>query len=238
MSMQSPEFTVPTQVAAVLFDLDGTLVHTAPDFSDVLQQLCLQAGIAAPSEQAVHATVSSGARALVKLAFDREPGDPDFEPLLTELLERYFDRIQQTQSALYPNMAALLATLAGRDIPWGVVTNKPVRFSEPLMRSLGLHEQCAVLICPDHVSRSKPDPEPLLLACKQLGVSPKQCIYVGDHPRDIDAGRAAGMHTVAAGWGYLPPEPPIEQWQADFIAGQVIDLANHMGQHEQHKEFS
>ena len=126
---------------------------------------------------------------------------------MTELLERYFDRIQRTQSALYPNMAALLATLAGRDIPWGVVTNKPARFSDPLMRSLGLHEQCAVLICPDHVSRSKPDPE-------------------------------AGMHTVAAGWGYLPPEPPIEQWQADFIAGQVIDLANHMGQHEQHKEFS
>ena len=108
MSMQSPEFPLPTQVAAVLFDLDGTLVHTAPDFSDVLQQLCLQAGIAAPSEQAVHATVSSGARALVKLAFDREPGDPDFEPLLTELLERYFDRIQRTQSALYPNMVLLL----------------------------------------------------------------------------------------------------------------------------------
>lgn len=212
------------QPAAVLFDLDGTLIDTAPDFTAVLHQLCADQGVSPPADHAILATVSSGARALVELAFQVAPGADGFDTLLQALLNAYALQLQDTRSVLFPDMDDVLLTLERRGIPWGVVTNKPEQYSVPLLDKLSLTHRCAVLICPDHVTQTKPHPEPLLLACARLGCLPGQAIYVGDHPRDIEAGNAADMRTVAAAYGYLPTHPPIADWGADYIISTVAEL--------------
>lgn len=213
--------TLAIGTQCVLFDLDGTLLDTAADFSLVLETMIAERGLPALSREAVHQNVSNGARALVELAFDVDREHADFPELLQTLLSLYGERVAQTQAALYPGMAQLLELLESRDIPWGIVTNKPEKYCIPLLRGLGLLERCATLICPDHVTYSKPHPEPLLLACRQAGCEPQASIYVGDHPRDITAGNEAGMYTIAAAYGYLPADPPIVSWGADLIVDDV-----------------
>jgi 2-phosphoglycolate phosphatase len=220
--------TEGNHIAAVLFDLDGTLIDTAPDFSAVLHQLCADQGVVPPSASAILATVSSGARALVELAFQLRPGAIGFDALLQALLNAYSVQLQTTRSTLFPGMHELLNTLEQRGVAWGIVTNKPERFSVPLLQSLSLDQRCAVLICPDHVSQTKPHPESLLLACERLDCLPGQTIYVGDHPRDIEAGNAADMRTIAAAYGYLPTHPPIADWGADHIVGSVADIRHYL----------
>tara|TARA_R110001592_G_scaffold23431_6_gene91830 strand:- start:993 stop:1667 length:675 start_codon:yes stop_codon:yes gene_type:complete len=214
----------PFPAKAVLFDLDGTLLDTAADFADVVQQMTVQAARPSIEFTAIHKTVSNGARALVELAFEIQAGHPDFEERLDTLLALYAQRILTTKATLYPGMDALLLQLENAGIPWGIVTNKPERYSRALLESLGLSTRCSTLICPDHVSQSKPHPEPLFLACKQLNIDPQDAIYVGDHPRDIDAGRAAGMYTIAVRYGYLPDAPPVEQWQADLVVDNAEQI--------------
>lgn len=208
----------------VLFDLDGTLLDTAPDFCAVLQTMAQERGDSPVPESRVRQTVSNGARALVEMAFGTRPDEPDFEPLLERLLTLYGQQIKASRSVLYPGMDELLRYLEEQHIPWGVVTNKAVRFSAPLLEAMALHSRCAVLICPDHVTRSKPDPEPLLLACQNLGRKPAAGLYVGDHERDISAGRAAGMYTVAAAYGYLAVDDPAQRWGADMIIDEAQAL--------------
>jgi phosphoglycolate phosphatase len=219
---------VDTRVAAVLFDLDGTLIDTAPDFIAVLHQLCADQGIAPPGDTAILATVSSGARALVELAFQLAPGARGFDTLHQALLNAYMTQLNESRSVLFPDMDGLLAILEHRRVPWGVVTNKPERFSIPLLDKLGLSTRCSVLICPDHVTQTKPHPEPLLLACNRLGCQPRQAVYVGDHQRDIQAGNAAGMLTIAAAYGYLPPDPPVGDWGASYISPTVADIQDYL----------
>lgn len=209
---------------AVLFDLDGTLADTAPDFLAVLARQCRDEGIEPPSREAVLSTVSAGARALVTLAFGTGEEVEGFAERHRCLLALYGEQLQRSEARLYPDMAGLLTWLKQRGIAWGVVTNKPLAYAGVLMRQLGLAEQCDVLICPDHVSETKPHPEPLLLACRKLGCGPDTAIYVGDHPRDIEAGQRAGMHTAAAAWGYLPTSPPIGDWGAEHIVTGVAGL--------------
>jgi phosphoglycolate phosphatase len=215
-------------VASVLFDLDGTLVDTAPDFTAVLHQLCAKQGVVPPSDDAILATVSSGARALVELAFGLGPDAQGFDTLFQSLLNDYMTQLQTTKSLLFADMDGLLTELERNGIPWGVVTNKPERFSIPLLQKLQLEHRCSVLICPDHVSQTKPHPEPLLLACDRLGCAPADSVYVGDHPRDIEAGNAAGMRTIAASYGYLPPHPDIGDWGADHISPTVADIQQYL----------
>lgn len=217
--------------SAVFFDLDGTLVDTAPDFLAVLIRLCESEKIAPPSPAAVHATVSSGARALVSMAFNIDAGHGRFQSILQMLLDEYESQLQQTQARLYPQMDVLLARLEQQCIPWGVVTNKPERFSTTLLDQLGLSTRCAALVCPDHVQQPKPHPEPLLLACKLTGTNAANSIYIGDHPRDIDAGKAAGMTTIAAAFGYLPDAPDINSWSADLIANSTNDIIQFLWPH-------
>lgn len=219
----------PTPVQGMLFDLDGTLVDTAADFADIVLQMTEEAARPAIAFTAIHQTVSNGARALVELAFGIQQDHPEFEQRLETLLSLYAKRILATKATLYPGMDALLQDLEHKGIPWGIVTNKPERYSRPLLESLGLSARCSTLICPDHVTHSKPHPEPLLLACSQLGIDPGSAIYVGDHPRDIDAGRAAGMFTIAVRYGYLPATPPVEQWQADLIVDSVDHIHQRLG---------
>lgn len=223
----------PTAITSVLFDLDGTLVDTAADFAAVLDEMTAAAGIAPVTSEAVHQTVSNGARALVELAFGIDEQDAHFKALHTRLLALYGARILQTQSTLYPGMEQLLSFLEQRGIHWGVVTNKPEQFSIPLLRSLGLLNRCQTLVCPEHVTFTKPHPEPLLLACRQLGCEPSAGVYVGDHPRDISAGQQAGMYTVAAAYGYVPASPPVSEWGADMIVAHVNDITDWLDKVEQ-----
>lgn len=208
---------------AVLFDLDGTLLDTAPDFARVLNCMLLEMDMPALPYARIRATVSHGARALVQIAFGLKDGEPGFEPLRTRLLSLYEDGLS-VETAPFAGIRGLLEGFAARGIAWGVVTNKPHYLAEPLMAAMGFVPEPAVLVCPDHVSRTKPDPEPLLLACRELGYAPEAVVYVGDHARDIEAGRRAGMRTVAAAWGYLAEGESPLAWGADRIAQDVTEL--------------
>lgn len=205
-----------TNIAAVLFDLDGTLVDTAPDFVRVLNQLRADDQLPPLPYDTIRNQVSNGARALVKLGFALDEHSDDFAHRLEKLLALYEQGLA-VESKLFDGLDTSLRWLEQRNIPWGVVTNKPSRYTLPLLRGLQLDQRCAVTVCPDHVTHKKPHPEPLLTACDWLSVDPLKTLYVGDHIRDIEAGRAAGNITVAAAWGYLEQDTDINSWQADMI---------------------
>jgi len=214
---------MPKPLAAVLFDLDGTLVDTAPDFVRVLNHLRADEDLAPLPYALIRSQVSNGARALVRLGFNLDDDDPGFAPRLEKLLQHY-EKELAVESLVFAGLEYGLQLLEANRIPWGVVTNKPSRYTLPLLEGLHLDKRCAVTVCPDNVTHRKPHPEPLLKACAQLAVDPLHTIYVGDHVRDVEAGRAAGNFTVAAAWGYLTPEDDIHAWQADVIAQTPADL--------------
>ncbi len=209
--------------AAVLFDLDGTLIDTAPDFHRVLNRLRQEQDLVDLDYTTVRNEVSNGALALIRAGFQIDDSDPGFANLHQRLLTLYEQSVAEL-SALFPGAEELLRWLEKQQIPWGIVTNKPLRFTQPLIQALGLEQRCAVLICPDDVRQRKPHPEALLLACSKLGVSPEQSIYVGDHCRDIEAGRRAGMHTVAATFGYIAPGEDPAHWQSNSYASSCAEL--------------
>ena len=215
-------------VRAVLFDLDGTLIDTAPDFIRIIKLMCSEANVPAPSDASIRAQVSEGARAMVNLVHPELGLD---SPELLNIRQQFLNIYQQNiavDTCLFPDMENVLKELEALDIPWGIVTNKPRGLSELLLDALNLTERCQVLVCPEDVKHTKPDPEPMYLAAKQLGIAPEQIIYVGDHPRDIDAGRAAGMPTVLAAYGYLPPahRADLDAWNADVIIHNVSELSD------------
>lgn len=211
---------------AILFDLDGTLVDTAPDFIFVINKQRKRYGLAPLEDQLIRNTVSNGARALIQLSFNLQEGDENYADRHRELLDLYFEHLAY-ESTLFEGMDRLLDWLDANQLAWGVVTNKPRRFTDPLLERLDLTHRCQSIVCPDDVTHTKPDPEPLYLACKQLDKKPSDCIYVGDHLRDIEAGRNAGMMTIAAEYGYILNPNEVETWQADFVsknASQMLDL--------------
>ncbi|WP_281496401.1 HAD family hydrolase [Marinobacter sp. S0848L] len=210
--------------SAVLFDLDGTLIDTAPDFIRCLNQLRQQHELEPLAAEYIRRSVSNGARAMVRLGFNLEPEHEGYLDKHTAFLDLYEAGVA-VETTLFEGMNELLLNLEARDIPWGIVTNKPVRFAAPLIEALGLQERCATLICPDHVTERKPHPEPMFLACKEINAAPEQAIYVGDHVRDIEAGRNAGMYTIAVRYGYIEEPETVDLWQADAIADTVSDLA-------------
>ncbi|MGO1748910.1 MAG: HAD family hydrolase [Marinobacter sp.] len=212
------------QPSTVLFDLDGTLIDTAPDFIRCLNQLRQQHGLPALPAEDIRRSVSNGARAMVRVGFGLEPEHPDYLAKHTAFLDLYEEGVA-VETCLFEGMNPLLQSLEQRGIPWGIVTNKPVRFAAPLVQALGLAERCASLVCPDHVTDRKPHPEALFLACKQIGADPALAVYVGDHERDIEAGRNANMKTIAVRYGYIEEPETVDLWQADIIADTVNDLA-------------
>ncbi|QER41194.1 HAD-IA family hydrolase [Acinetobacter suaedae] len=211
---------------AVLFDLDGTLIDTAADFIRIIQQMCRDEQRPVIDAELIRTQVSEGARAMVKLVYpELELTDPIFLAHRQRFLDVYGDNIV-VDTDLFEGMYPLLEELEANQIPWGIVTNKPRGLSESLLAELKLTERCAVLVCPEDVSKTKPDPEPMYLAAKQLQIDPQEIIYVGDHPRDIDAGRHAEMYTILAAYGYLPIESrdDLNAWQADAIIHTVAEL--------------
>lgn len=201
---------------AILFDLDGTLVDSAPDLAGAANDMRLARGLDALPLSKLRPLVGSGARGMVGRALDVAPGDPTFEVVRDEFLERYEARMT-AQTALFEGIAPVLDALDRAGMPWAIVTNKATRFGKPLVHALGLGSRAATLVCGDTTAHSKPHPAPLLEAARRLGVSPAGCVYVGDDRRDVVAGRAAGMETVAVAWGYLGEEDPIGAWSADHV---------------------
>lgn len=218
--------SVPDIVAsgkqAVFFDLDGTLVDTAPDMVAVLCELMANNGRGPLAYETARASVSNGAAGLIRLAFPAID-DGARQRLHGEYLDRY-ERAVCIKSSLFPGLREILDDLDGHGMPWGVVTNKPRRMTEPLLAKLGLDARAACIISGDTLPQRKPDPAPLLLASRLAGVAPEQSIYVGDAERDIAAGRAAGMTTIAAAYGYIVHGDEPGRWQADRIARDTAEL--------------
>jgi len=211
------------RLRAVLFDMDGTLLDSAPDFIAVSQAMRQAHGLPLMDPQLIADVVSGGARAMVGAAFDCPADSAEFETLRLEFLERY----QQHCAVLtrpYDGIPQLLDDIEKGKLRWGVVTNKPLRFAEPIMQQLGLAERSALLICPDHVQKTKPDPEPMLLACTMLGLQPEEILFVGDDLRDIESGRAAGTRTAAVSWGYIHPDDNPAHWGADVLVDHPDQL--------------
>ena len=211
------------RLRAVLFDMDGTLLDTAPDFVAVCQAMRKDRGLAPVADALIRDVVSGGARAMVAATFGLSPEDEGFEALRLEFLDRYQDHCA-VETRLFDGMGELLSDLEKSRLVWGVATNKPLRFAEPIMQRLGLSTRSAVLLCPDHVTRSKPDPEMLLLACQQLNMAPSEVLFVGDDLRDIEAGQAAGTRTVAVRYGYIHPEDNPGNWGADAVIEHPLEL--------------
>ncbi|RRV06975.1 N-acetylmuramic acid 6-phosphate phosphatase MupP [Pseudomonas sp. v388] len=211
------------RLRAVLFDMDGTLLDTAPDFIAIAQAMLADRGFPAVDDKLIRDEISGGAKAMVAATFAMSPNEPEFEALRLEFLDRYQQGCA-VHSRLFDGMETLLADIEKAGLIWGVVTNKPVRFAEPIMQQLGLAERSALLICPDHVTRSKPDPEPLILACSKLDLDPASVLFVGDDLRDIESGRDAGTRTAAVRYGYIHPNDNPDHWGADVVVDHPLDL--------------
>ena len=213
---------------AVLFDLDGTLLDTAPDFVTVLNRLREEEGLPPLPDDAIRRSVSNGARALIDLSFKLQRETPDFDRMLNRLLALYSENLA-VKTGLFAGMERVLHFIEQNHLTWGIVTNKSSLYTLPILEALNLVPAPVAVICPDHVSKTKPDPEPLLLACQQMGCLPGETIYVGDHLRDIDCGRNAGVPTVAAAYGYIAEDDDATAWRADYIvqqADELIDILN------------
>ncbi|WP_321351546.1 HAD-IA family hydrolase [Halopseudomonas oceani] len=210
-------------LSGVLFDLDGTLLDTVEDFMAVIDSMLDEHQRPRVAPELVRAQVSDGSIGMLSVAFATRPGEPGFDALRDEFLTRY-ERALAVHTRPFPGIMPLLDWLDTEGLPWGVVTNKLSRFSIPLMEQIGLSERCGSLVCPDQVSQGKPHPEAVFKACAELGISPQQCVFVGDHLRDIQAGRAAGMDTIAALYGYLPAEEDHTAWQATHSVYTATDL--------------
>ncbi len=201
---------------AVLFDLDGTLIDSAPDLAGAANEMRVSRGLAELPVSHFRPMVGSGARGMLHRALDMDPQHEQFAAARDEFLNRYESRMTR-DTRLFPDMEPVLQALRERSMPWAIVTNKAMRFSGPLVRALGLHLHAQTLVCGDTTPHAKPHPAPLLEAARRIGVAAAECIYVGDDHRDVQAGRAAGMATVAVAWGYLGQGEAIEDWGADHV---------------------
>ena len=208
---------------ALLFDLDGTLLDTAPDFISALNIQLVMHGREPLPASAARTSVTNGSAGLIQDGFGITPDHVDFESIRQQYLDLYFNNLAD-QTELFPGMEEVLARCEHDNIPWGIVTNKPWKYSSAVLEQLNLIGRAATVICPDHVAHPKPNPEAMLLAAAKISVAPKDCLYVGDHLRDIDAGIAAGMRTIAAGWGYIEHGEDASNWNADYFVSESNQL--------------
>ncbi len=210
-------------VQLVLFDLDGTLADTAPDLAHALNLQREKHGMAALAQDIIRPYASHGTPGLLKIGFGLARDDATFDSMREEYLALY-DQVFCRQPTLFAGIAELLQQLEARQFKWGVVTNKPRRFTLPLMQALGLSVRAACIVSGDDCERPKPHPDTLLLAAQQARISPQHCIYVGDAERDIIAGRAAGMASVVALYGYLGEADKPDEWGAGYTINTPLEL--------------
>jgi phosphoglycolate phosphatase len=208
---------------ALLFDLDGTLIDSAPDLAGAANDLRARRGFPPRPYEGLRPMVGSGARGMVGAAFDLVPTDAGFEALRDEFLVIYAGRLLQL-TRVFDAMLPVLQSLESSGIAWGIVTNKAERYTRPVVEGLGLDRRAAVVISGDSTPHAKPHPAPVLEAARRLALGAGDCVYIGDDLRDVQAGRAAGMRTVAAAWGYLGAGEPIHAWGADFVSEQPAQV--------------
>lgn len=208
---------------AVLFDLDGTLADTAPDLGAALNQLLREQGREPLPMEKLRPHVSSGARGMIGAGLGITPTDAAYGDLQQRFLAIYQDALC-VGTRLFDGIAEHLDELEARAIPWGIVTNKSQRFAIPLMEGLGLRQRSVCIVCGDSARRAKPHAHPMHLASAVIGIAAAECIYVGDDERDVVSGRAVGMTTIVAGWGYHGDGKPPAHWGADAIAGAPRDI--------------
>ncbi|MFP4595619.1 HAD-IA family hydrolase [uncultured Ralstonia sp.] len=213
----------PNPLGAVLFDLDGTLADTAPDLAAAANKVRTDRGLEPLAYEALRPMASHGARGLIGVAFGVGPGDAEFESLKHAFLANYEADIC-VHTRLFPGMDDVLAELGRAGVPWGIVTNKQARFTVPLVAQLRFPVPPVCVVSGDTTPHSKPHPAPLLHAAQSIGVSSQHVVYVGDDVRDIEAGRAAGMPTIAASYGYCGNGPPPAEWQADALITHATEL--------------
>jgi len=203
-------------VRGVLFDLDGTLIDSAPDLAGAANRLRADHGLPALPLAQLRPMVGSGARGMVGVAFGVAPGDDRFE-LLRDAFLAYYEAGLLERTHPFDGVEEMLAALESAGLPWGIVTNKATRFTTPIVAGLGLARRAAVVVCGDTTPHAKPHPEPLLHAARAMGLAPEGVVYVGDDLRDAQAAKAAGMAMVAATWGYLGLGESVHSWGADVL---------------------
>ena len=213
-------------IEAVLFDLDGTLIDTAPDMGGALNNLLIEENLAPIPLDIIRPHVSQGALVLTRLGFSEHVAECQIEPLRLRYLDHY-RAIVANDSILFDCFEKVLAKLEDQGIPWGIVTNKPEWLTTPLLDQLALSHRAAVVICGDTLEQRKPHPLPLIVAAETIGIACENCIYIGDDKRDIDAGRAANMKTLIAAYGYINGETNLDEWQAGGIIEHPLDLLSH-----------
>lgn len=222
--MQQPVEQAPY---SVLFDLDGTLLDTAPDLAFALNAVLISQGKAERAFEDIRPVVSHGGNALIQFGFNIEPDSPEFGELRQRFLEIYEQNLA-IRTKLFPGMEEVLAALEQQGIPWGVVTNKPSWLTDPLMAELGLDQRAACIVSGDTAQHAKPHPAPLYYACEKTGHDPQHCIYIGDHQRDIEAGNRAGMKTLIALFGYIDVNEQTELWQADGSVASALEILDYL----------
>ena len=219
------------KIEAVLFDLDGTLVDSAADLGAAVDQMRVRRGLPSLPHAVYRRVASAGARGLLAAAFDMQPEDADYAAYREEFLANYEQRLLQ-QTAPFAGIASLLQTLQQQGLPWGIVTNKPAKYAEPIARGLDDLRSAAVVISGDTLPHAKPHPAPLLEAARRIRIAPQRCLYVGDDLRDIQAAHAADMVSVAALWGYLG-DVAVETWGAQLLAQQPAQILAWLAQQQE-----
>ena len=213
-------------IGAILFDLDGTLVDTAPDMGAALNNLLIEESLAPIPLEIIRPYVSQGALVLTRLGFSEQVPESEIEPLRLRYLDHY-RAIVADDSVLFDGLEEVLHTLEKRNLPWGIVTNKPIWLTTPLPEQMALDKRAAVVICGDTLDKRKPHPLPLIVAAETIGIACEDCVYIGDDPRDIAAGRAARMKTLIASYGYIDRGARLDEWQAGGIIAHPLDLLSH-----------
>ncbi|MFZ5621226.1 MAG: HAD-IA family hydrolase [Pseudomonadota bacterium] len=216
------------RIRTVLFDLDGTLLDTAPDLAFALNETLREFGQAPLPYEAIRPVVSHGGIALIRLGFGLGPDDEGYHPRRRHLLDTYRTNIARATRP-FAGMIEVLDTLERQGLNWGVVTNKPAWLTEPLLQEVGLFERAAVVVSGDTLDERKPHPAPMLLACERAGSQAHECLYVGDARRDIEAGRNAGMATLVALFGYIGDDDDPHGWGADALVERPEDILAWLG---------
>ena len=214
-------------IKAVLFDLDGTFADTAPDLAAALNYTRTARQLPPLPLDIIRPQASHGSRGLLKLGFGIEPEQPGYDTLRDIFLD-YYARNICVHTRLFAGMAELVAELERRGIQWGIVTNKPQRYTVPLMQALGYAERAACIISGDTCAHAKPHPEPMLKACELIGVAPEHCLYLGDDLRDMQAANASGMHGIIARYGYISDDVQLPSWDAHGMIDTPTELLGYL----------
>jgi 2-phosphoglycolate phosphatase len=227
--MSTPRQSLLSKPLAVLFDLDGTLIDSAPDLGAAADKMRIDRGMTSLDDAVYRPMAGAGARGMLHAAFGMTETDPDYELYKAEFLNNY-QQAMTVKTTVFEGVNELLSRLLQMGLQWGVVTNKHQRFTVPLSRQMDLFKTAGAVVSGDTTPHAKPHPAPLLEGARLLGLPPEACWYVGDDERDIIAGKAAGMVTVAANYGYLGLHADVQRWQADLVIHHPLELANFLPQ--------